>query len=81
MWTCTGPNSTIASTTTLSCVQFLQRMLWRRRKGHHVRRVPARYSAIGQQHRSQDRPMLSNTSCTALLSPASSAAASLASPP
>lgn len=62
-------------------VQFLRKPIWQRRKGRLVLRVPAHFSAIGQQHRSQDRPMLSNTSCSALLAPGSSAAASLASPP
>jgi len=65
----------------MACLQFLRKVNWRRRKGRHARRVPARFSIIGQQHRTQDRPMLSNTSCSALLSPASSAAASLSSPP
>jgi hypothetical protein len=65
----------------MQVLQFLRKTIWRRRKGHHVRRVPPRFSIIGQQHRRQDRPMLSNTSCSALLSPASSAAASLCSPP
>jgi hypothetical protein len=62
-------------------VQFLRKANWRRRKGQHSRRIPAHFSSIGEQHRSQDRPMLSNTSCSALLSPSSSAAACLSSPP
>jgi len=69
------------SGTTVPRVQFLRKATWRRRKGHLVLRVPARYSTIGEQHRLQDRPMLSNTSCSALLSPAASAAACLSSPP
>jgi hypothetical protein len=63
------------------CVQLLRKSIWRRRKGRHTLRVPARFSAIGEQHRSQDRPMLSNTSCSALLAPGSSGAACLSSPP
>jgi hypothetical protein len=81
MRNCAGQKTTSASDATFSCVQFLRKIVWRRRKGHHVLRVPARYSTIGEQHRSQDRPMLSNTSCSALLSPAASAAACLSSPP
>jgi hypothetical protein len=78
---CAGQKTTPTSSTSASGVQFLRKSIWHRRKGRHVLRIPAHYSAIGRQHRSQDRPMLSNTSCSALLSPASSAAASLASPP
>jgi hypothetical protein len=73
--------ATCASDNPVPPVQFLRKVVWQRRKGRHVRRVPAHFSTIGKQHRSQDRPMLSNTSCSALLAPASSAAASLSSPP
>jgi hypothetical protein len=62
-------------------VQLLRKSVWRRRKGRHSLRVPPRFSTIGEQHRCQDRPMLSNTSCSALLAPGSSGAACLSSPP
>jgi hypothetical protein len=62
-------------------VQLLCKTIWFRHKGGYALRVPAHYSSIGEQHRTQDRPMLSNTSCSALLAPGSSAAASLSSPP
>jgi hypothetical protein len=81
MQTVAGKKTTCTSDTPLSGVQFLRKKIWQRRKGRYVRRVPAHFSAIGKQHRSQERPMLSNTSCSALLSPASSAAASTSSPP
>jgi hypothetical protein len=76
-----GQKSTRMSDISMPHVQLLRKTMWRRRKGRHARRVPAHFSTIGEQHRSQDRPMLSNTSCAALLSPSSSPAASLASPP
>lgn len=72
---------TSASGIAVPGVQFLRKVIWQHRKGRLVRRIPAHFSVIGQQHRSQDRPMLSNTSCSALLAPGSSAAASLSSPP
>ena len=81
MTNCARQNTTSASGLPMVAVQFLRKSIWRRHKGSHVLRVPAHYSAIGEQHRSQDRPMLSNTSCSALLAPGASAAASLASPP
>lgn len=78
---CAGQKITGAPSNSVARVQLLCKTIWRQHKGRYAHRVPAHYSAIGTQHRSQDRPMLSNTSCSALLAPGSSAAASLASPP
>jgi hypothetical protein len=78
---CAGQKITGTSGIPIPPVQLLCKTSWRFHKGRYIRRVPAHYSAIGEQHRSQDRPMLSNTSCSALLSPSSSAAACLSSPP
>jgi hypothetical protein len=59
----------------------LSRNLWLRRKGRDVRRIPLSLKAGCKRLRVQNRPMLSNTSCAALLSPGSSPAASVSFPP
>lgn len=61
--------------------ELLVRELWRRRKGHYVRRHPRALTSHCKRLRVQNRPMLSNTSCSALLAPGACAAASSPFPP
>lgn len=65
----------------LPSAQFLLRTLWSRHKGHFSRRLTLHLTSRGKLRRQQNRPMLSNTSCSALLAPGASAAASLSCPP
>jgi hypothetical protein len=64
-----------------SSSRLLPHALWRRRKGRHVRRTPLTLSGHCKRLRLQNRPLLSNTSCSPLLAQGCSTSASHASPP